>query len=177
MQTIAQIRDATKRKQRYRPFGLARAIALTEFLTELEAEHKNDFRITTAYPALSRLVNEPKDAEPVFTLGIWAGFAIGDTEYFFEMNENPFLLAGIMRKWRSEDGKTERSEYLEEMNGILYRGTERDAEPKTISTLLQNYRDALSEVNERHPKTYSRDVPAYDRKNKQRIYYGDERNE
>ena len=156
MQTIAQIKDATKRKQYCKPFDFARAIALTEFLMDLEAEYKSDFRITTVEPSLLLLFNGPKDAEPVFTLGMWAGFALGDTEYYFEMDENPHFKAGIIRKWRSEDGKTETAEYLEEMNSILYRGVELNAEPKTISTLVQNYRDALSKANERHPKTHSR---------------------
>ena len=174
--TVAQIKAETDRKQYYRPFDYACIVALTKFIEHLERKHGEDFKILTVHPAIfynrgnDKTTVEDIDRTGIFGLGLWVRWLFGDTEYYMQMNENPFFPAYFTRTWRNLDGKTRRSEYATEMNEMMYAGVDIRYSEDVVRKLVQNFKDTLDYVNKRCSETYTQEIPAYDRKVKQTIY-------
>lgn len=185
--TIGQIKEATPETQRlyYRPVDFARAVALTLFLQELEEKHGDDFKLLTCHPHWLHIRSESQKQHdenkdiPVFTLGLWAHFKIGDTCYYIQHNDNPFFDAYFGRYWTFKSQKyivsddMKRSEYLTGMNEVLYASWNWGCDETSISTLVSNHYTAFDRVNTRHiggPNTYTQKIPSYSRPEKQTIY-------
>ncbi len=173
--TISQVEAETETRRYYRTYDYARALALTAFLRELEAEHGENFRLVTAHPLLicNRGIKDKDEMEAsaVFVIGLWARWNIGNTGYYLQMNENPFFDAYITRHWRL-DRDREQSEYGSRMNDMMYGNSDWSAEPKNIALLIKCLRQSFVHANKRTPDTYIKEIPAYDRKNVQTIYKG-----
>ena len=167
--TIAQIESETNNNIYYSAFDYARSVALTNFLRELEQEHSDAFRLITAHPFITHDRSDETKQEKQFTLGMWATWGIGETIYYCQMNENPFFDAYITRSYNI-DHKTRRSEYGSNMNEIFYKCANWDATPETIEQLTKNIRAAYDHTNARAGHWYTRDIPAYERQEQQKIY-------
>ena len=160
---IIGIQLVTENTYYYRPYDMARAIALTEFLRELEIEHGDKFKILKAHPMW--LINShDRKTDPVFTIGLWASFMIDDVEYYIQMDQNQFFDAYFSRSWPIGRDK-KRCEYLTRMNEDMLAFTHDcfDCKPETIRQLVKNFHATLALVNCRIPDTYIKDVPSYER--------------
>ena len=165
---ITQIKSETVQVRYYRAFDFARAVALVEFLSWLESKYGEKFRIVTAHPIL--VVNRDTDLqEKVFTFDLWVRFVLDETEYYIQMDKNPFLPAYFNKSFRLSD-KIIRHEYSNDMSDVIYKNTDWNAEPKTIRQLTKNLKDAFIVVRNRKGCTYKQDIPVYDRERKQTIY-------
>jgi|GEM_PF-4019314 len=168
--SIAIIQSETTKLDYYSEFNFARAVALTKFMREIESKYANDFKIITACPLI--LVNRDLSKEEwieTFTLGLWVKFAIVDMEYYFEMDRNPFFSAYIVKSYRV-DSSTKMYEYAGEMNDMLYKNVNFNANEKTIAQLVKNFHKAFTHVIKRNSSMYLEEIPAYARELKQTIY-------
>jgi hypothetical protein len=170
---ISQIETGTESTHYMRPFDYARAIALTEFLRQLEDKHGDNFKLKTASPKfIYYITNKGKDEMEktrAFAIGMWAEWVIGETHYYMQMNNNPFFDAYLIRSWRIGNNML-RSEYGSGMNEELYSDARWNAEPATIMLLVKNFHRAFNAANKRQPETYTKEIPAYNRKEKQTLY-------
>jgi len=171
--SISQIEEEIEATRYFRWLDYARAIALTEFLLGLERECGDKFRLMTAAPKFicNRSIEDAAEMERtrVFAIGLWASWAIGETHYYMQMNENIFFDAWITRSWRI-DNKRLLSEYASPMNDILYADVPFEAKPESVTQLVENFRTAFQVANKRKPVTYIKEIPPYDRQEKQTIY-------
>lgn len=165
---ISQIEEITSKISHRRSIDVARAIALTRFLQEMETIFDDDFRIVTAHPILMINKNDGSN-EPIFTVGLWVRFSVCKVEYYIEMNENPFFPALFLKNYRL-DSKTVCCEYADDMNGEMYFNFGWDAEQSTITQLITNMHRLFSVVQQRNGNTYVKEIPAYSRREKQTIY-------
>jgi len=166
--SISQIKEITTKINYKRPFDVARAIALTNFLQEVETSFADNFRVETAHPIL--MINRNGGfSEPTFTIGLWASFSLYKVEYHVEMNENPFFPALFLKSYRL-DNKTKCCEYADVMNAEMYINCDWNAEQKTINQLTTNMHRLFADAQQRSGNTYVMEIPACSRKEKQTIY-------
>ena len=166
--TISQIEGLPLGIKQRRPIDIARAVALTTFLQEVETNFNEDFRIVTAHPMLMINTKDTSN-KPVFTLGLYVTFSIGKVEYYIEMNENIFFPAKFLKRYRI-DNKRMCCEYAEDMNGEMYFKFGWNAEQSTINQLVTNMHRLFLEAQQRSGNTYIQEIPAYNRREKQTIY-------
>jgi hypothetical protein len=172
--TIAQIEAETDQVRYYRALDYMRAVALIDFLREIESEYGDRFRLVAANPKY--LYNSSiKDAEEmektkIFCVGLYAKWQIDDTYYHLQMDDNVFQDAYISRSWKiGNDGL--RSEYSGlRMNDVMYADVDFGETPETIAKLTENLHEAFRVASTRVPETYTRKLPAYMLVEKQEIY-------
>jgi hypothetical protein len=171
--TISQIEEITNVTRYIRQLDYTRAIALTLFLRELEAKHRDSFRLCTLSPKIiynySLNGKEVIESSKVFAIGLWAEWQIDETYYYMEMNDNIFFDAWIARSWKI-DRKFMRKEHMTTMNDILYGGWVYDFTPRALTLLINNFHAGIKYVEKQSAPTYMKEISAYDRTKKQTIY-------
>jgi hypothetical protein len=145
-------------KRYYRGNTMTRSKALTLFIEELSKSEE--------FILLSACINNCFDRDNISAGGeilftTYAKFSIGDTQYYFQYDDNPFFETFFTI------GKKDHETYP--LNFDFMKNVTWDNTPENVNILLDNMKDAFSQLSPKASDWYKRIEPAYMRG--QSIYY------
>lgn len=170
--SLETIKMETEKKRYYRPFDYARMVAMTKFIEELSQEPS--FLIISASPCIAHLrsttqeEHENVEKSAQFVIGLWVKFEVNDTQFYIQINENPFFEAYISASIVNHEKKTHRSTRLWAVNDIIYKGIEWVNNEENINRFVDNLKEVFSRVQMIH--MYDEKYVSYRDKNEQTIY-------
>lgn len=171
--SLTTIKQETEKKRYYRPFDYARMVALTKFIEELEQEPS--FKLVTANPCIAHLrssnVEEHMKVEETakFVIGLWCKFEVNDTQYYIQINENPFFEAYVSSSIVNHEKKTIKTTALCKVNDILYKNIEWTNTEENINKFVENLKELIPYINMIHMNRTEKYL-SYRDKNEQTIY-------
>jgi hypothetical protein len=169
--SIATIKQETEKKRYYRAFDYARRVALTRFVELLENE-RQDFKLVTASPTIAHnrtLDQEGMMASAEFVIGNWVKFEVNDTQFYIQIDDNPFFDSYICASILDHEKKTKKSTGMGVINKTLYANIESyGASEENINQFVENLKQIFSSIQLTHWRSDRYSTPFdYD---KQTIY-------
>lgn len=174
--TINEIKEMeviTNKKRYYRDFDYTRRIALTKFVEQMENE-RQDFKIVTCSPSIAhtRTRNEhdkeKTEKSATFVIGSWVAFEVNDTQYYIQIDDNPFFDSYISASVIDHEKKTKKSTGMMKINETLYKNVEYANTEENINQVVENLKEVFNNVNLTHWKNEK--YLSYRDKNEQTIY-------
>lgn len=168
--TISEIKVTTEKKRYHRPFDYARMVALTRFVEAMENE-RQDFKLVTANPSIAH--NRGLDKENMmnsaqFVVGNWIKFEVNGTQFYIQIDDNPFFDSYIIASVLDHEKKTKKSTGMIKINGTLYNDVAWDCTEENINKIVGNLKEIFSNIQMTHWKQDRYSKP-FD-ENKQTIY-------
>lgn len=149
--TLEQIKQETEKKRYYRPFDYARMIALTKFVEELEQE--KSFKLISCNPSIAHIRSQNKEEHKnvektaQFVIGLWIKFEVNDTQYYIQIDKNPFFEAYISASIVDHEKKTIRTTAMCKVNDILYKDIEWTNTDENINKFVENLKELFPYIN------------------------------